>query len=80
MRRIGQQGLRAGAPWLGGHRMTCCRASACATRERYFALLRFHGYSGPSVSSKKTSARPKAHSPITPQMMRSPAFPAGSLV
>jgi hypothetical protein len=29
---------------------------------------------------KKTSARPKAHSPITPQMMRSPAFPAGSLV
>jgi hypothetical protein len=64
----------------GGHRMTCCRASACATRERYFALLRFHGYSDPSVSSKKTSARPKAHSPITPQMMRSPAFPAGSLV
>ena len=54
--------------------------NACATRERYFALLRFQGYSDPSVSSKKTSARPKAHSPITPQMMRSPAFPAGSLV
>jgi hypothetical protein len=34
----------------------------------------------PKGALKKTSARPKAHSPITPQMMRSPAFPVGSLV
>jgi hypothetical protein len=33
----------------------------------------------PLARPPRNAADPEVHSPITPQMMRSPAFPAGSL-